>query len=313
MSKTNWAPVLDGFKKQYSWLDVEALDLGSYEVFERYYSESASGAKSADMIMTSSPEAWPDFIKKGEGEAYTSAEDDKVPAWSKQGPGVYTISSDPFFFTWNKKLLTTPPKTMAELADMVTKDAAKFTPGKVVSYEENNASGLAANWFYAKKNGQEKFLQYISAIGKTKPKLESSGGRMVDATIAGETMVGYFVSAITVLPQLPKAEAVLGWGMIGDGTPVLLRCMSVTKKAKAPSSAKLLLDFTLSQAGQVAWANGGLTAYRPDVASQAQIHLAKLGAEIGDANLLKFAFDPEIADKAKTDAYRARWKKAMGR
>src|SRR5207253_4548595 len=128
----------------------------------------------------------------------------------------------------------------------------KLSPGKIVSYEEGNSRGLAANWFFAKKNSQEKLLQYATAIGKAKPKLESSGGRMVDATIAGETMVGYFVSAITVLPQLPKAEAVLGWGMMSDGTPTLLRAMAVTKKAKAPNSAKLLLDFTLSQPGQAA-------------------------------------------------------------
>jgi hypothetical protein len=69
----------------------------------------------------------------------------------------------------------------------------------------------------------------------------------------------------------------------------------------------------LAPAGQIAFSNGGLTAYRPDVVSQAQIHIAKVGADVGEANLLKFSFDPEIADKAKTDAFRARWRKATGR
>src|SRR6266545_1811708 len=43
MSKDNWKPVLDDFKNRYNWIDVEALDLGSYEVFERYSSEGAGG------------------------------------------------------------------------------------------------------------------------------------------------------------------------------------------------------------------------------------------------------------------------------
>jgi hypothetical protein len=59
--------------------------------------------------------------------------------------------------------------------------------------------------------------------------------------------------------------------------------------------------------------NGGLTAYRPDVADKAKIHLDKLGAEVGQDNLLPFTFDPDIADKAKTDDFRARLKTALGR
>jgi iron(III) transport system substrate-binding protein len=314
MSKTNWAPVLDGFKKQYSWVDVEALDLGSYEVFERYYSEGGSSARTADIIITSAPDAWQDFIKKGDLAEYKSPEAAKLPDWAQLAPGVYAVSTDPLVFIWNKKLIQKPPKTMAELAEMATSQAAQLNGGKIVTYNaETNATGFAANWFWAKKNG-DKAWPILEAIGKTKPKLESSAGNMVNSTLSGETPLGFFVSAINVFPQLPKAQDVLGWGMIGDGTPVIVRGMGITKKAQAPNSAKLLVDYILSQAGQIAFAEGGLTAYRPDVADKAKIHLSKLAAEGGgEGNLARFSFDADIADKAKTDAFRERWKKAMGR
>jgi iron(III) transport system substrate-binding protein len=312
MSKDNWAPVIDAFKQRYSHIDVEALDLGSYEVFERYYSESAGSTRTADMIITSAPDGWQDFIKKGELAEYKSTEDDKVPAWSKLAPNIYAASTDPMVIIWNKKLLPTPPKTMAELADMATKDASKFTPGKITSYEETNATGFAANWFWAKKQG-DKAWSTFEAIGATKPKLESSAGRMVDATLAGETLVGYFVSAISVFPKLASAQEVLGWTMIADGTPLITRGMGITKKAQSPNSAKLMLDFILSSDGQIAFSNGGLTAYRPDVADKAKTHLDKLSAEVGQQNLLPFSFDPDIADKSKTDEFRARLKKSLGR
>jgi iron(III) transport system substrate-binding protein len=313
MSKDNWAPVLDAFKQRYSNIDVEALDLGSYEVFERYYSESAGNARTADLIITSAPDGWQDFIKRGELVAdYKSPEDDKVPAWSKLAPGIYTVSTDPMVIIWNKKLLQTPPKSMAELADMVGKNAGQYTPGKITSYEETNATGFAAYWFWAKKQG-DKAWNVFETIGKTKPKLESSGGRMVDSTLSGETPLGYFVSYITVAPKLASAQEVLGWTMIADGTPLITRGMGITKKAQSPNSAKLLMDFLLSQDGQIAFSNGGLTAYRPDVADKAKIHLDKLGAEVGQDNLLPFSFDPDIADKAKTDDFRARLKTALGR
>jgi iron(III) transport system substrate-binding protein len=313
MSKANWQPVLDEFKKRYGWIDVEALDLGAYEVFERYYSESAGGARTADMIISSGPDAWQDFIKKGDLVDYKSAEDGKVPGFTKLAPGVYTASTDPMVFIWNKKLLQTPPKTMAELGDMVSKEGAKFTPGKLVTYEETNATGFAANWFWAKKVGQDKALQVLESIGKTKPKLESSAGRMVDATLAGETLLGYFVSAISVLPRFPQAQEVLGYRLIGDGTPVIVRGMGVTKKAEAPNAAKLMMDFIMSQTGQIAFAEGGLTAYREDVANQAKIHLNKLAEEVGQQNLSFFSFDADIADASKREGFREKMKVALGR
>jgi iron(III) transport system substrate-binding protein len=313
MSKTNWAPVIDEFKKRYSWIEIDAPDLDSATLFDRYYTEAAGNTRTADIVMTSPPDTWQEFIKRDEVLVYKSPEDGKVPEWSKLAPGVYTVSSDPMVFIYNKKLLSTPPKTMAELADMATKNAAQFTPGKIVTYEETNGTGFAANWFWAKKVGQDKAFELLGNIGKTKPKLESSAGRMVDATIAGETLVGYFVSAISVLPQLPKAAEVLGYSVIEDGMPLIVRGQAVTKKAQAPNSAKLLLDFVLSPAGQLAWAKGGLTAYRDDVKDEAAIHLSKIAGQLGQDKLLPFSFDPEIADKAKTDAFRAKLKTALGR
>jgi len=313
MSKENWKPVLDGFKKKADWIDVETLDLGSYEVFERYNSEGAGNARTADMIITSAVDAWPDFIKKGELTEYKSPEDDKVPAWTKPAPGIYTASTDPMVIMWNKALVPTPPKSMQEIADLVSKNASMFSSGKIVTYEETNATGFLGHWFWAKKVGQEKALQVIQTIGSTKPKLESSGGRMVDATLAGETLIGYFVSAITILPKFPAAEPILGYSLISDGTPIITRGMGITKKAQSPNAAKLLMDYILSAEGQLAFADGGLTAYRQDVADQAKIHLGKLAAQVGEQNLAPFAFDPDLTDAAKREDFRAKLKSAFGR
>jgi len=313
MSKTNWAPVLEEFHQQYPWIDVDAPDLDSATIFDRFYTESAGNVRTADVIITSSPDAWQDFIAKGEAMVYISPEDDKLPAWSKPAPGIYTVSSDPMVFIWNKKLLPNPPKTLAELADMAARDPGTFNGGKIVTYEETNATGFAGNWFWARAQGEEKALQTLEAIGRTKPKLESSEGRMVDSTLAGETLIGYFVSTISVLPKFPAANDVLGYSMIGDGTPVIVRAMGITRQAKSPASAKLLADFILSEPGQIAWAKGGLTPYRPDVADKASVHLDKLSAEVGQKNLIPFSFDPQIANATEREAFRGRLKQALGR
>jgi iron(III) transport system substrate-binding protein len=89
--------------------------------------------------------------------------------------------------------------------------------------------------------------------------------------------------------------------------------MGITKKAQSPNAAKLLVDYILSAEGQVAFAEGGLTAYRQDVADQAKIHLSKLAAQVGEQNLAPFSFDPDVADAAKREDFRAKLKSALGR
>ena len=312
MSAQNWAPVIKAFNAKYSWIKLETLDLGSNEVFERYYSESGSNARTGDIIITSSPDSWQDFIAKGEVQVYRSTEDDKLPAWSKLAPGIYTVSSDPMVFIWNKALVKEPPKTIADLAAQVEKNPSAFQ-SKLTTYDaEKNATGFAIYWFWLKKNGENGW-KILETLGKTQVAARTSAGSMVDATLSGENSNGFFVSLISVLPKFPAADPVLGWSMIGDGTPILVRGMGITKKAASPNSAKLLVDFILSPDGQLAFAEGGLTAYRPDVADKAKLHLSKFEQQVGAQNLIPFSFDPDLRDKAKKDAFVARWKKTFGR
>ncbi|MGE5262351.1 MAG: ABC transporter substrate-binding protein [Acidobacteriota bacterium] len=310
MSASNWKPVIEGFAKKYPWIKVENVaDLSSNEIFPRYYSESASKAKTADLIITTNPDGWQDFIAKGESVPYKSTEDAALPAWSKLAPGIYTVSSDPLIFIWNKQAVPTPPKTMAELAAMIEKDPAKFQ-GKITTYDaETNATGFAANWFWIKKKGEDGW-KILESISKAKPKLGSGAGAMVDDTLSGAISVGYFVSGINAYPKYPAAEPVMGNSMIADITPLIVRGMGLTHAAANPNSARLMMDYILSQEDQLAFADGGLTSYRPDVADKAKLSLTKLAAAVGgDQNLAPFYFDKDIADPAKVAEFKARWKK----
>lgn len=91
------------------------------------------------------------------------------------------------------------------------------------------------------------------------------------------------------------------------------RGMGITQKAASPNSAKLMMDYILSQEGQIAFGEGGLTPYRPDVADQVDFHLSQIIDEIGQENVLLFTFDQELTDQAQTDAFLTRWKQALGK
>jgi len=308
MGEGNWAPVLAAFYAKYPWMDgkVTALDLGSYEVFERYNSESASNARTGDMIITTGYDVWPDFMAKGNIVEYTSPEDGQVPEWSKLANGVYTFSSDPMLIIYNKQLVSTPPTSMADLAALIEADPETYK-GKITTYDvPTNATGFAINWFWLKQKGEDGWAT-LSTIGQATPTRQSSAGNMANSVISGEALAGYFVSAISVFSKFPDAEPVLGWDYIHDGQPILVRGMGITTAAAAPNSAKLLMDFVLSSEGQVAVGTGGLTAYRDDAAGKAKSHLSTITEAVGADNMVFFGLDPELTDQAKKDAFIQRW------
>lgn len=311
MSETNWKPVLDGFKAKYPHITVTTTDLGAYEVFERYYTESAGNARTADFIATTAPDGWINFVKKGEAQPYVSAEDANVPDIGKIDKGVYAVSTDPMAFVYNKQLLPNPPKTMAELVSQIQADPAAWQ-GKIITYDAaGEGFGYGLNWFYTKAKGDEGW-KTLEAIGSTKPKIQTSGGKIIDSVLSGETNLGFFVSNITIQPRLAAAGQLLGYSFVPDAQVVAVRPMAVTKNAKSPASAKLLLDYILSAEGQIAFAKGGLTAYRPDVADTAPLHLSQVSKAVGgDDKLIIARPEADIADQAKHDEFLAKWQKTL--
>lgn len=310
MGENNWAPVIAAFNAKYPWITVTALDLGTTETFERYYTESAGGARTADMIITSAPGEWQEFIAKGELEVYEPVNAAGLPDFAKLADGIYAVSTDPFIIIWNKQLVATPPATMAEIATLAADPAFA---GKVTTYDaEKNGTGHAINWFWTKKMGDAGWTT-LEAIGKSNVNMQTSAGNMVKSILSGEAAVGYFVSGISVFPKYPDAEPIMGWAYDTSGQVVMIRGMGITKKAVSPASAKLLMEFILSAEGQLAWSEGGLTAYRPDVADQAEHHLQGIIDAVGADNVIYFYFDPDIANAANRQAFVDKWKTALGR
>ena len=135
---------------------------------------------------------------------------------------------------------------------------------------------------------------------------------MIDAVLSGEASLGFFVSNITVQPRLAAAQQLLGYSFVPDAQIVAVRPMAVTKAASSPNSAKLMLDYILSSEGQMAFAKGGLTAYRTDVADKAPLHLAQVSkAAGGDDKLIVARPEADMAEQSKHDEFITRWQKAL--
>ena len=312
MAEYNWKPVIEGFNKLYPWLKVQTLDLDS-DQFERYNAESSSGARTCDMIATGAIDAWLTFLKRGEVVDYKSPESAHIPDWSRPRPGLYTVSTDPMLIVYNKRLLDAAkaPKSIAGIAKLATGEKAKFT-NKITTYNAAaGAFGLAINWFWTKHNPDAwATLETIGALARP----ERSSGPMLEKITTGEYTIGFFMSGIVLFPKMndPARKALIGWSFIEDGNPVFMRGMALTKASPNPNAGKLLLDFILSHAGQVAFGKGGLTPYRPDV-KKTEVPYETYGsiaeAVGGEKNMVLISYDAAMVEQR--DAFVAKWRKAF--
>lgn len=312
MAESNWKPVIDAFHELYPWIEVQTLDLGGSEVFERYYAESASGAQTADLSITADPSGWIEFVKnRGEAVDYESPEKSRVPDWSMPFPGLYTVSTDPMLILYNEQVLPEDlrPRGLSELAEMAAANPDVFD-GKITTYDIIIPFSFAINWAFVRDCGDDTWETLETLGPMTMP--EQSGGTQLQKLASGEYAVGYFVSS-GVFPKLPDLEGIVGWSYIEDGTPVFLRGMAIPKGSTNINSAKLMLDFILSHDGQVAWGKGGLTPYRSDLTvEECPRTFQSIAQEIGgEDKMVLVNYDENAA--AGRDAFVEQWNEAFNR
>ncbi|GAB4556568.1 MAG: ABC transporter substrate-binding protein [Anaerolineae bacterium] len=306
MGEDNWKPLLDAFAAKYPWIKVTTTDMTSFEVFTQYYSEGDAGLRTADMIITSAPDAWLEFDDFGELEAYTSLEDSNLPDWANPIEGYYVVSTDPVMLVWNKQQVIFPLRTMAEVLALAQANPAAFA-GKISTYDaETSATGFSIFWSWTQQKGEAGWAQ-LAELSKIGVDVKTTAGPIVTGVAQGELKIGLFVSRATVVSRLARFPESLAAGYFTDGTPIIVRGMGITARASSPNSAKLMLDFILSPEGQIAFAEGGLTAYREDVYGKAKLHLEDLRRELGEQNLIYMSVEPELQNYDDKVAFIERW------
>ena len=75
LNESTWKPVIETFNGHYPWIKVTIIDLGASEVFERFTTDTISGERNADLIVSYAPDGWFNFANSGQIEPYLSEED----------------------------------------------------------------------------------------------------------------------------------------------------------------------------------------------------------------------------------------------
>jgi ABC-type phosphate transport system substrate-binding protein len=101
------SPLLKDFEAAFPGIKVEYTDLNSTEVYNRFISESAANATSADAVWSSSMDLQMKLAADGLAMSYKSPEAAALPAWARWKDSVYATTFEPIVIVYNKRLV--PP------------------------------------------------------------------------------------------------------------------------------------------------------------------------------------------------------------
>jgi iron(III) transport system substrate-binding protein len=258
-------PLIKDFEAAFPGVKVEYTDLNSTEVYNRFISESAASAASADAVWSSSMDLQMKLVSDGGALAYDSPEVKSMPTWAVYKNEAFGTTYEPIAFVYNKRLLSGDdiPQTHADMPKVFAAKADKFK-GKVTTYDiEKSGVGFLLITQDSKQNPA--FWDFAKALGAVGPRFQSSSGTMMERISSGENVFGFNIFASYAVLRAKKDPGI-GYVLPKDYTLIMSRVMFISKTAKNPNAAKLWTDYILSKRGQTIIANqADLGSIRTDV------------------------------------------------
>jgi iron(III) transport system substrate-binding protein len=295
-------PVLDAFARAYPSIKVSYSDQDDNVSFVKYRAEHAQGARTADVIIASSPLQWDN--NRDIALNWMPKDVAAYPSFLKQFPGVFVFSPDPAVSVYSKAKLPANrvPASFAQLESGLKQHPDLFNK-KIATYTADNQFGYSAFWGLAQKQG----WSVLNALGPAS-KPQPDGTAIVQQLASGASNYGFFESGVVRGALTGAVGQVVGWQYMRDFTPLIPRGVAITKGAGNPTAAKTFLDWAYSSPGQQVLCRAGFTAFRSGVSCPNS--LASIDQAVGSANVFLVPFHSTIAQDQT--AFDKRWHQVFG-
>jgi iron(III) transport system substrate-binding protein len=306
-------PLLQDFKSLYPFLQVEYNDLNTTEIYNRFTAESASGAGTADLLWSSAMDLQLQLAHKGNALSYASPEISGLPKWAVWQNQAYGTTFEPVSIAYNKRLLPADavPQSHADLIRLMKAKPDVFKD-KIATFDpEKSGVGFLMMTQDAKVFPQ--FWDLARGLGAVGAKVYTSTGAMLEKVGSGEHTLAYNIIGSYVLLR-QKKDPSLGLVLPKDYTLAFSRIAFISKTARNPNAAKLLLDYILSKRGQTVMSEKSLVySIRSDVPGA--VTAAGLTKELGKA-VKPIEVNTDILaglEQTKRLAFMKQWKEALKR
>jgi iron(III) transport system substrate-binding protein len=252
VSTTNASEVADlltDFRARYPAIETVYSKVNSNDIYNQVVDPAASSEAPSDIIWSSAMDLQIKLVNDGYAQPYVSKEIAHMPDWAIWKDEAYAITAEPIVIVYNKNLVAESdvPRTRAELTTLLTKKPDTYR-GKIASYDpEQSGSGFL---FITRDARITKTTwDMVRAFGGAGIKLYSTTGTVLDRISSGEHLIAYNMIGSYAIERA-KEDASIGIVFPADYITLMSRIAFIPVAARHPESAKLFLDYLLSERGQ---------------------------------------------------------------
>lgn len=306
-SQPNWTPIFEAFQEQYPFVtDVKNLDLEGEQIYQRAMSEISAGTGEADLIGIQ-PTTGALFAEEdGIFLDYTSPEIEELPEGLARPLGnIYQWAIVPQVIGVNTHVVDEEVTTIKELADLVDEGGADVTVG----VRDVSSSFAFSTYYRLLEEHPELWEEFEKILPHAKP--ESSTGALLTKLTSGEYGAAVFVDAAQAAPTANQSGGLLEIIAPEDGTTFQARGIAISSVSENPNTAKLFLDFLLSEKGQQAVLEAGLSAYRDDLAPvEGVLSFDEATTNLPDSSIVSVEYEDTPTEEV--EEFTERWNALLG-
>jgi iron(III) transport system substrate-binding protein len=241
--------LLADFRALHPDLETIYSKVNSNDLYNRIVEPSASGEMSGDVIWSSAMDLQIKLVNDGYAQPYVSKEIAHVPAWAVWKDEAYAITAEPIVIVYNRRFvaLSDMPRNRSELMDLLNQKLDTYR-GKIASYDPEQ-SGTGFLFITRDVRITKTTWDLVRAFGGAGIKLYSTTGTVLDRIASGEHLIAYNMIGSYAIERA-KEDASIGVIFPTDYITLMSRIAFIPVAARHPESAKLFLDYLLSERGQ---------------------------------------------------------------
>lgn len=247
------------------------------------------------------------LVNDGYAQAYSSPEKPNLPGWAIWKNEAWGVTAEPVVIAYNKRLVPVAdvPRTH-DAFERLLRSRTDFYSGRVSTYDPalSGFGYLELTQDFHVRRGD--LWSLAGALGAVGVRQHTSSRPLLADVESGRSLFVYNALGSYAL-KLAARNPDIGVIMPEDYTLVVSRIALITREARQPHAAKLLLDFLLSAEGQRELADAYMAPSREDV-------MPLPGSKPPPAIARPVRLAPALLanlDSIKRERFLARWKKAL--
>lgn len=243
------ADLLADFRARYPDIETVYSKANSNDIYNQIVDPASTSDAPGDVIWSSAMDLQIKLVNDGYAQPYVSTEIAHAPDWAIWKDEAYAITAEPIVIVYNKNLIAESeiPQTRAELTNLLIKKPDTYR-GKIASYDpEQSGSGF----LFITRDARitQTTWDMVRAFGGAGVKLYSTTGTLLDRIASGEHLIAYNVIGSYAIERA-KEDTSIGIVFPADYIILMSRIAFIPVAARHPESAKLFLDYLLSERGQ---------------------------------------------------------------